>query len=168
MTLSDLGNVGEFVGSIGVIVSLIYVGMQLKMTRQSERATSAWQCEKLWGELSWELSTDPELARLMANLLSGEKISDSEMPQVHFFIRALMQHAQSQYYLNQEGILPNEIWSRRLSWLRQFVSISEVAQIVESEKAQRIFTDDFWDKVQRRDERFDISVGPLTNAQKNE
>ena len=38
MTLSDLGNIGEFVGAIGVIASLIYVGLEV---RRNTKALSA-------------------------------------------------------------------------------------------------------------------------------
>ena len=163
MTLSDLGNLGEFVGSVGVIVSLVYVGLQLRMTRQSERTTSAWQSEKTWGDLSWELFVNPELAALTAKLLEGEEISNEEAPQVNYFIRALMQHAQSQYYLNKEGILPDEIWFRRLDWLRQFVALPAVAPTAEAEKIQGIISEEFWVKITERQSRFNISVGGSNN-----
>ena len=161
MTLSDLGNVGEFVGSIGVIVSLIYVGVQLKMTRQSERATAAWQSEKTWGELSWELAEDTVLGGIVAKLLSGGEISDQERLTAIYFVRALMQHAQSQFYLNKEGILPDEMWRRRLNWLRQFVSIPAINLIAEAESAQGIISEEFWAQISAREERFSIAVGGI-------
>ena len=161
MTLSDLGSLGEFVGSIGVIVSLIYVGVQLKMTRQSERATAAWQSEKTWGDLSWELAEDSNLGEIVAKLLSGEEISERERLTAIYFVRALMQHAQSQFYLNKEGIMPDEMWSRRLNWLRQFVSIPTINVIAEAERAQGIIGQEFWTQIKARDERFSIAVGGI-------
>ena len=161
MTLSDLGNVGEFVGSVGVIVSLIYVGVQLKMTRQSERATAAWQSEKTWGDLSWELAEDPNLGEIVAKLLSGEEISKQERLTATFFVRALMQHAQSQFYLNKEGIMPDEMWHRRLNWLRQFVSIPTIKLIADAERAQGIIGEEFWAQISAREERFSIAVGNI-------
>tara|TARA_R110001592_G_scaffold217430_1_gene471153 strand:- start:25 stop:510 length:486 start_codon:yes stop_codon:yes gene_type:complete len=159
MTLGDLGNIGEFIGSVGVIVSLVYVGLQLKMTRQSERATSAWQSEKTWADLNWELTKEPALARLTAQLLNGESIEESETAQTNYFVRTVMQHAQSQYYLNKEGILPDEIWVPRLNWLRQFVSVPTVASIVANERTQKIFSEEFWVKIMEREEQFNIPVG---------
>ncbi len=35
MTLQDLGNIGEFVGALGVVASLIYLALQIRQnTRQ--------------------------------------------------------------------------------------------------------------------------------------
>ena len=40
MTLEDLGNLGEFIGAIGVVLSLLYLGLQIRQnTRQMEQST---------------------------------------------------------------------------------------------------------------------------------
>jgi len=41
MTLSDLGNIGEFIGSFGVIGSLIYVGYQIRLNTIATERTNA-------------------------------------------------------------------------------------------------------------------------------
>lgn len=38
MTLSDLGNIGDFIGAIGVIASLIYVGFEVRRNTRALRA----------------------------------------------------------------------------------------------------------------------------------
>ena len=38
MTLSDLGNIGDFIGAIGVIASLIYVGVEVRRNTKALRA----------------------------------------------------------------------------------------------------------------------------------
>jgi len=38
MTLADLGNIGEFIGAIGVIASLIYVGLEVRRNTKALRA----------------------------------------------------------------------------------------------------------------------------------
>jgi len=38
MTLSDLGNLGDFIGAIGVIASLIYVGFEVRRNTKALRA----------------------------------------------------------------------------------------------------------------------------------
>jgi len=38
MTLSDLGNISEFVGAIGVVASLIYVGLEVRRNTKALRA----------------------------------------------------------------------------------------------------------------------------------
>ena len=47
-SLQDLGNIGEFVGAIGVVISLIYLAIQIRHnTRQMEEQTKAVRVEAL-------------------------------------------------------------------------------------------------------------------------
>jgi hypothetical protein len=40
LTLSDLGNLGEFLGGIGVIVTLAYLAIQIRRNTQEVRSAS--------------------------------------------------------------------------------------------------------------------------------
>ncbi|MBW2725788.1 MAG: hypothetical protein JRE71_15510 [Deltaproteobacteria bacterium] len=42
MTLQDLGNIGEFVGAIGVVTSLVYLALQIRQqSRQINENTNS-------------------------------------------------------------------------------------------------------------------------------
>lgn len=40
MSLEELGNLGEFVGSIAVLVSLVYLAIQIKKSTETERSST--------------------------------------------------------------------------------------------------------------------------------
>ena len=40
MSLEDLGNLGEFVGAIGVVVSLVYLAYQIRQNTAAVRAST--------------------------------------------------------------------------------------------------------------------------------
>lgn len=40
VTLQDLGNIGEFVGAVGVVVSLVYLAVQIRQNTKATRANS--------------------------------------------------------------------------------------------------------------------------------
>ena len=40
MTLSDLGSIGELIGGVAVVVSLIYVALQIRQNTRAIRASS--------------------------------------------------------------------------------------------------------------------------------
>ena len=61
MTLSDLGNIGEFVGAIGVFGSLLYVGYQIRQNtmatnRANARSSASDHARALHGALDKEVS----------------------------------------------------------------------------------------------------------------
>ena len=62
MSLSDLGNIGEFVGSIGVFLSLIYVGIQIRQNTKESQRTNARETAVHHAAALHGLSRDPEMA----------------------------------------------------------------------------------------------------------
>ena len=41
MTLDDLGNIGEFLGAIAVVASLLYLSMQIRQNTRSVKSATA-------------------------------------------------------------------------------------------------------------------------------
>ncbi|MGR8946676.1 MAG: hypothetical protein ACU84Q_01425 [Gammaproteobacteria bacterium] len=77
------------------------------------------------------------------------------MAAANYFARTILQHALSQYYLNKEGILPDEIWSPRL----KFVYLPPMMPIAANERTRKIVSEEFLKKVVAREDRFDMPVG---------
>ena len=61
MLLDDLGNVGEFLGSIAVVVSLLYLAVQIRQNTRSVRAAVYQEFTRESSQLAYLLVTD-ELA----------------------------------------------------------------------------------------------------------
>lgn len=78
MTLSDLGNIGDFFGAVGVIGSLIYVGFQIRQNtiateRTNARLTASDHSRALLG------IQDPEVAEIILRGVKGmEKLDEVE------------------------------------------------------------------------------------------
>ncbi|MGR8949568.1 MAG: hypothetical protein ACU84Q_16105 [Gammaproteobacteria bacterium] len=62
MTLSDLGNLGEFLASLGVLVSLIYVGIQIRQNTTEAQRTNARATSVHHSAALHALSKDNEIA----------------------------------------------------------------------------------------------------------
>lgn len=75
ISLTDLGNLGEFVGAIAVIASLIYVGIQLRQNTAAIKITTAQAFTDTWNGYISTLNLAPDLGdvffpRLKRNLSS--------------------------------------------------------------------------------------------------
>ena len=46
-----LGNYGEFIGSVGVVVSLVYLAVQIRANTRTTRANASFQAIHSWGTL---------------------------------------------------------------------------------------------------------------------
>ena len=66
MTLEQLGNLGEFFGSIAVLITLIYLTMQVRFARMDSRAALLQHRNDAARDLWLCQATNERLARLMA------------------------------------------------------------------------------------------------------
>ena len=65
MNLEDLGNLGEFVSAIAVVVSLLYVATQIRQNTSAVRSTSHQAVLDAAQRLSTTLMQHPEVASLV-------------------------------------------------------------------------------------------------------
>ncbi len=66
MDLQILANLGEFLGGVAIIVSLVYVAIQVRQNTQSLRAENYARVLDRVSAIQSQLSRDTELARIFA------------------------------------------------------------------------------------------------------
>ena len=73
MTISELGSLGEVVGAIGLIVTLVFLAMEMRLKRQDESFRDIEQSQIRNQELNLAVATSPSLCAVMAkwNKLTG-------------------------------------------------------------------------------------------------
>ena len=105
--------IGEVVAVLGVVLSLVFVGLQLRQNALVSRA-SAYQELGIAMAEGWRLrATDRELNDLlyMANSTDPDvrsKLTDSDMRRVQAYTLSYLRIYQSAYLEVQQGLLPPE------------------------------------------------------------
>ena len=64
MSLTDLANLGEFLGSVGVLISLIYLVIELRQNTAMMHVNASGARVARDAELNSRISDDPEFAAL--------------------------------------------------------------------------------------------------------
>ncbi len=112
MTLENLGNVGEFLGAIAVVTSLIYLSVQV---RQNSALQQASVVSAVSDAVASSLSAmhDTETADLMIRGLAGlEPLSDVERFRFSVLMFTVFNSCQKAFYLHQSGVAPEDLWTR--------------------------------------------------------
>jgi hypothetical protein len=111
MTLNELGNIGEIVSSIGVIVSLVYVAVQIRKNTETERTSTYQSVVSDFGSLNQTMSNNAELSYLyvkamenFVDLKSDEKARVSQL----FFVT--FHYFENMYYQYRKGYLEEDVW----------------------------------------------------------
>ena len=117
-TAQLLGNFGEFIGSIGVVVTLVYLAVQIRANTRTTKANASFQATHSWAEVTQRLSEMPNehLAPLLKALSAdtkGEDMSPEDYERVQLMFRNFFQRLEGQYYLYKYGLLESGVWRAR-------------------------------------------------------
>lgn len=124
-----LGNFGEFVGSIGVVVTLIYLAVQIRANTRTTKANASFQATHSWAEVTQRLSELPDeqldpLLKALSEGTQGEDIAPEDYERVRLMFRNFFQRLEGQYYLYKYGLLEPGVWDARSAIGRGMVQAS--------------------------------------------
>ena len=87
MTLQDLGAIGELIGGIGVIVSLLYLARQIRDSSRIERLNARYAVSQALLSAFSRIDEDPELHRVwVAARDRGEELDDEDRERLGRFL----------------------------------------------------------------------------------
>ena len=100
MDIMELGALGELVGGVAVIGSLIYVGLQVSQSNRMEMAESIRASTRDY--VSIFLRMDPRLIR--AACLRFETLDDDDRQAVHQQMYSVLTITQTEFHLTRRGL----------------------------------------------------------------
>ncbi len=111
MSIQDLGSIGEFLSSIAVLVSLIYLAVQIKHNTAAAQTSTYQSVVSDFGALNRAMARTPDLAMLFVNAMEDfGSLSASEKARVSQLYFSSFHYFENMYYQNQKGYLENEVW----------------------------------------------------------
>lgn len=105
MSIIELGALGEFLGAIGVVASLIYVGYQVKEARKSVRAATAQARTDIGVQLITSRYTSDIGDLLVKSQNDAAALTDVERFKLNSFFSAHVRHCQNLFYQQQQKLL---------------------------------------------------------------
>ena len=152
MAFSDWSIIAEIVSAIGVMISLIYLAVQIRSNTRATKASASFDATHSWAESNEQVpqfSDELILAfkRSFDPTSDQNEFSDIENIRIGAHIRALFQKLEGQYYLYKYGYLEPDVWKGRSKWANGLIQLPYYNLWWENELKQSIFTDEFTDAV---------------------
>lgn len=120
MNWEAIGAIGETLSAVGVIVTLVYLAIQLRQNTRALRSNS-WQAiqesEQRFDDL---FSKHPEICELWVRASEGGlECLDSEAERLQFnsLAKQLIDQFQTHHYQYERGLIETEMWQ---TWATQF------------------------------------------------
>ncbi len=112
MTLSDLGNLGDFLGGVGVIVTLAYLAIQIRRNTQEVRSASLDSVAASHLEFQRSVWADPVLNRLWFDGMTGKMpLPEEDGRRFLFMVISCARHWERAYHKARGGTLDSTSWS---------------------------------------------------------
>ncbi len=121
MSLQDLGNIGEFLGGFAVLVSLVYVALQIKQNTTSVRAAASASVAESLARVTETLSLEPELGRIWTQGQNDyDSLDDDARIRFNFVLLTYMRRLENAFYQQSRGFLDPDHWQtteRRIAFI---------------------------------------------------
>lgn len=116
VSLEALGNLGDFLGSVGVLISLVYLAVQIRKSTETERAATYRAIVADFGHMNEALAGNPELTRLYVQALEDfGALTPTERAQASQVFYMNFRYFENMYYQSRKGYLEDEVW---IGWKR--------------------------------------------------
>ena len=116
MTLDQLANIGEIIGSIAVIISIIYLAIQIRTNTEAERTSTYQAVVSDFGALNNTMASTPELSHLYVQATENyHQLSADEKARISQIFFQCFHYFENMFYQNQKGYLDEEVW---IGWKR--------------------------------------------------
>jgi hypothetical protein len=104
-----LGNYGEFVGAIAVVITLGYLAVQIKQSTATAQAVSRQTLIDGWAVTQGQLQHNPDLLRIYARgITQWPTMSNTEKTQFDVGMAGFLGNIQNGIHLQESGMLDQE------------------------------------------------------------
>ncbi|MEJ2534424.1 MAG: hypothetical protein P8008_02875 [Gammaproteobacteria bacterium] len=119
-----MANLGEALSGLAVVISLVYVGVELRLNTRSNKAQTSYEGAHSWAEVTMALMNDPELAALAGRSMNEDSAAfDERHNSALFFLgRSTMERLDGLYYRYRNRQLEPEFWNIRVTWARRCIA----------------------------------------------
>ena len=123
MSLDLIVVIAEVVGAAGVILSLLFVAMQLRENTHALRSTESHALHDSENVFYSDLSSDPDLARIWELAPAGiSNIPEEDRPQWNIIALRLILLFQMVHYQRRKRMVDDELWEAwDASWVENDV-----------------------------------------------
>ena len=110
MTFQDFGAIGDLVGGVAVVITLVYLAVQIKQNTKVARAATRQAISESTENLGSDLINNREIAEIFVKHLSGNELSTVENLRLQARCYRDMQHWENIHYQYNEGLVSKDQW----------------------------------------------------------
>ena len=148
-SLNKTHQVGELLAAIAVVISLIFVGVQIRDNTIASKAATYQETVAYDMELLLNVGSTPDKARVFFTFVNDpDSLDEDEFLQGRTLLTASIRHFENLYVQHEAGMLSDEAWATRESLIKNVIRSPGFGKIVNGALGQN-FTGTFFDYAKR-------------------
>ena len=114
MTLENLGNLGEFIGAVAVVASLLYLSIQIRQNTRSVRSATAQSASDTIVGKNSLIAGDRNVAELFSTGVQGaKKLDPIDEMRFSLLVSSTFINFETMLLQNRLGLIETEFWQSR-------------------------------------------------------
>ncbi len=110
MTLEQYAAIGEFVGGIGVVITLVYLALQIRQNTKTVRSSTLAANSQIWSGMMMNTLDPAVMSAYLQGSLGETEMEPENFARFLFTCRAYFVNMESQWYQYKSGTLEAEIY----------------------------------------------------------
>jgi hypothetical protein len=116
MDWEAVGAIGEIVGALAVIVTLVYLSSQVRQNTRASRVAAVQAASENSSRFSELIAADAELSELVwRGLREPDSLDAAETRRFVAAWNVFVRREAVSFYLYKEGVMPEELWAARVA-----------------------------------------------------
>jgi len=167
MNFEQISMIGEFIGGIGVLATLLFLLFEVRGNTRILKANAKTSGMESIAHFNETLAHDEILSELFERLSSGESLdsfSRTEQFRLTVAMRGLIQRLEAQYFQYQAGLVDDQYWNTRRTWLKSFLDLPNLSDWWAVESASAQVTDEFVEHINLTKSSFSMGAGGVRSV----
>ena len=123
MNLDTIGTSAEIIGAGAVVISLVYLAIQIRETNAATREEAAREIQNLISQFLAQVSSDTEITKIWVNgMLDLDELSNYEKYQYRSMLNQINSLFERMYRLKKQNRLENWIWDSNIKVFHQMIA----------------------------------------------
>ena len=111
MNWEAIGSVGDAIGGVGVVLTLLYLAHQTRQNTRAVRAASFQQVADSLSDVSMTVVQDPSLVSLLVRVNSdAASLSEEDTARYGYFLLATVRRIESLFFHAEQGTIESQSW----------------------------------------------------------
>jgi hypothetical protein len=118
-----IGAIGEIVGAIAVVATLLYLAAQTRINTNAVKTSTFFEANESLAEMQLRLIENPDLFQIMVRAQRGEvDFNEEDWLRFDYIYRSLSNRFEAMDIQYREGFVDKRMWQKRMGTFKWIVS----------------------------------------------